>query len=240
MGLSIVIPAYNEQDRLGRTLHHLKTAWADAPLASIPLHEIIVVDDGSADRTAAIAGEWAAQMPVKCIRLPSNKGKGAAVRAGMQAATGEFILMYDADGATPAPEIAKLFAALHRDGSDIAIGSRVIKRETSLVTMQWHRRVIGRTYHTLCSLLVPGILDTACGCKLFTAAAAKRLFAVQRVDRFAFDVEVLSLALHYNYRISEVPLAWTAVPESKVRLLRDGLQMFWCVVLLYARKAIGR
>lgn len=240
MGLSIVIPAYNEQDRLSRTLSHIQEAWRAEPLHSISLHEIIVVDDGSTDRTAAIAGEWASALPVKCMRLPQNAGKGAAVRVGMQAATGDFMLMYDADGATPAPEIAKLFDALRRDGSDIAIGSRVLKRETSLVTMQWHRRVIGRAYHTLCSLLVPGIRDTACGCKLFSAAAAKRLFAAQRINRFAFDVEVLSLALHYGYRISEVPLAWTAVPESKVRLVRDGMQMFWCVVLLYARKVIGR
>lgn len=239
MRLSLVIPAYNEQPRLGRTLQQIHDAWKLPALASITLHEVIVVDDGSTDDTVAIAHKWAAALPVQCVQLPRNTGKGAAVRAGMLVATGEYALMYDADGATPALEIAKLFDALRRDGSDIAIGSRVLG-QASVVTMQRHRRFIGRTYHALCSLLVPGIHDTACGCKLFTAAAAKQLFSRQRVNRFAFDVEVLSLALHYGYRITEVPLAWSAVPESKVRLVRDGLQMFWCVVLLYARKIIGR
>jgi dolichyl-phosphate beta-glucosyltransferase len=239
-GLSIVIPAYNEEDRLGRTLGRIADAVAAGSLPEIAVAEIVVADDGSADRTSDIAREWSGRLPTKVVRLPENKGKGAAMRAGVAASAGEYVLMYDADGATPITEIPKLFRAMEKDGSDIAIGSRVLERREALVTMQLHRRLIGRTYHALCSLLVPGIHDTACGCKLFKAAAAKQLFSLQRIDRFAFDVEVLALALRHKYRISEVPLEWTAVPESKVRVVRDGLQMFWCVISLYVRRLTGR
>lgn len=235
MNLSIVIPAYNEQDRLGKTLGSIADAWKNGRMPGITLAEVVVADDGSADRTSAIAKEWEDRLPMKSVRLETNRGKGAAMRAGVAAASGEYILMYDADGATPITEVLKLFAALEKDASDIAIGSRVMERRAGLVTMQWHRRIIGRMYHSLCSLLVPGIHDTACGCKLFKAPVAKKLFGLQRIDRFAFDVEVLALALRHKFKISEVPLQWTAVPESKVNVVRDGLQMFWCVINLYLR-----
>ncbi len=240
MKLSIVIPAYNEEPRLGKTLAHIADAWAGAKMPGVTLHEVVVADDGSMDRTFDIAREWSAKLPMACVRLDINKGKGAAMRAGVAEATGEYVLMYDADGATPITEVLKLFAALEKDGSDVAIGSRVMERRAGLVTMQWHRKIVGRTYHALCSLLVPGIHDTACGCKLFKAAVAKKLFAEQRIDRFAFDVEVLALAMRHGHKISEVPLQWSAVPESKVNVVRDGLQMFWCVLSLYARRLVSR
>lgn len=240
MRLSIVIPAYNEQDRLGKTLSSIADAWKEGRMSDIELVEVAVVDDGSHDRTLDIAREWSSRLPMISLRLPVNRGKGAAVRSGVAEAVGDFVLLYDADGATPITEVRKLFDALQRDGSDIAIGSRVLERRAGLVTMQWHRRIIGRLYHGLCSLLVPGIHDTACGCKLFKADVAKKLFLLQRIDRFAFDVEVLALALRHRYRISEVPLTWTAVPESKVNVVRDGLQMFWCVISLYVRGTKSR
>ena len=96
--------------------------------------------------------------------------------------------------------------------------------------------MIGRTYHALCRALVPGIEDTACGCKLFKKNVAHELFELQKIDRFAFDVEVLALALRKKKVIVEVPVTWTAIPESKVRILRDGIEMFWCVVRLYLAK----
>jgi dolichyl-phosphate beta-glucosyltransferase len=232
--LSIVIPAYNEQDRLGTTLGSIAAAWQGA-MKDLLLSQVIVSDDGSNDSTVAIAEGWKTQLPMHIVRLPHNKGKGAAVRAGMQQVTGDLALIYDADGAAPITEVNKLFAEMKTRKADIAIGSRVLEEGRSLVTMHWHRRVIGRVYHFLGSALVPGIQDTACGCKLFKADVAKKLFSLQRINRFAFDIEVLALALRLRYKIVEVPLAWTAVPESKVRIVRDGIEMFWCLVNLYVR-----
>lgn len=237
MTLSIIIPAYNEQDRLPRTLAHIEEFFADAKnrKGDIQLHEILVVDDGSADRTSAFAMEWAGRLPVRSLRLSQNLGKGAACREGMLHATGEYLLLYDADAATPMSQVPKLFSACAGGGYDIAIGSRVHGN----VDMTRHRRLIGRIYHTLCRSLVPGLLDTACGCKLFRRDVAHDLFRLQRINRFAFDVEILFLALQRGYRIAEIPVEWHAIPESKVRILRDGMQMFSCVLGLYGRKLLG-
>ncbi len=208
-------------------------AKATLESAGLTLSELIVVDDGSTDRTVQIARSFSDLLPVFVIQFEKNSGKGAAVRAGMKQSMSDYALMYDADAATPILEVPKLFAELKRTGSDIAIGSRVMNRGRSLVSMSVHRRIIGRIYHFFCHALVPGIKDTACGCKLFSKESAARLFTLQHVNRFAFDVEVLALALKLKYKIVEVPVAWTAVPESKVRIVRDGLQMLSCVVGLY-------
>ena len=238
--LSIVIPAFNEEPRLGRTLESIRQAFADGIMFDITLHQIIVADDGSTDATSRIAETFATVLPVTVVRLPRNRGKGAAVRAGMRLITGEYGLIYDADGAAPITEVTKLLSAIRHHHADIAIGSRVLGRSEGIVTMRRYRRIIGRTYHALCSLLVPGIQDTACGCKLFKRDVAQTLFRLQRIDRFSFDVEVLAIALRQGYKVVEVPLQWVAIPESKVRLVRDGLQMFWCLVTLYARRMMGR
>ncbi len=236
--LSIIIPAYNEQDRLGKTLASILAAWDSGSMHGLTLSQVIVADDGSTDNTVLVAESWKDKLPIQTVKLGKNTGKGAAVRAGMALVTSDLALMYDADGAAPITEVNKLFREIEA-GADIAIGSRVMDREKSLVTMRWHRRVIGRVYHVLCSALVPGIHDTACGCKLFRAEVGKKLFTLQKINRFAFDVEVLSLALRYGYKISEIPLAWTAIPESKVRIIRDGLEMLWCLIVLYTHPRPG-
>lgn len=230
--LSIVIPAFNEQDRLPVTLAAIKAAWDSGAMPGLTLCQVIIADDGSTDGTVAAAQQWKGRLPVETVALGKNMGKGAAVRAGMSRVTSDLVLMYDADGAAPIREVNKLLQAM-QSGTDIAIGSRVMDREKSLVTMRYHRRVIGRVYHFLGSSLVPGIHDTACGCKLFRTDIAKKLFAEQRINRFAFDIEVLALALRHGYAIAEIPLAWTAVPESKVRIIRDGIEMFWCLIILH-------
>ncbi|MDD5054924.1 MAG: glycosyltransferase family 2 protein [Candidatus Peribacteraceae bacterium] len=238
--LSIVIPAFNEEPRLGRTLNTIRHAFQGGALPDIRLDRIIVADDGSTDATVEVAEGFAESLPITVVRLPHNRGKGAAVRAGMRLITGDFALIYDADGAAPIAEVPKLFNAILERKADIAIGSRVLGHSEGIVTMRRHRRFIGRTYHLLCSLLVPGIRDTACGCKLFRREAAETLFRLQRIDRFSFDVEVLAIALRRGYKVVEVPLHWVAVPESKVRLIRDGIQMFRCLVALYVRRMMGR
>lgn len=234
--LSIIIPAFNEQARLGITLETIVAAKAELERAGLSLTQLIVADDGSTDRTGEIALSFVDRLPVSIVRLEKNRGKGAAVRVGMKQSTADYALMYDADGATPITEVPKLFSELQKSQADIAIGSRVMNRATSLVSMSWQRRLIGRVYHFFCRALVPGIQDTACGCKLYSRESATTLFSIQHVDRFAFDVEVLALALMHGYKVVEVPVAWTAVPESKVRIVRDGLQMLSCVVGLYLQK----
>lgn len=236
--LSIVIPAFNEQDRLPVTLASIKAAWDSGAMPGFILSQVIIADDGSSDRTIASAESWKGRLPIEIVALKQNTGKGAAVRTGMAHVHADLALMYDADGAAPITEANKLLKAMD-DGADIAIGSRVMDHEKSLVTMRWYRRVIGRVYHFLGSSLVPGIRDTACGCKLFRADIARTLFQQQRVDRFAFDIEVLALALRHGYKVAEIPLAWTAIPESKVRIVRDGLEMFWCLIMLYSG-SLGR
>ncbi len=238
--LSIVIPAFNEEPRLGKTLTGIRQAFLGKLLSDIQLTQIIVADDGSRDGTVQVAESFASSLPIIVISLAKNQGKGAAVRAGMKQITGDFALIYDADGAAPIEQLPKLFTAMTDQHADIAIGSRVLGRSQGIVTMRWYRRFIGRTYHALCSFLVPGIYDTACGCKLFKHEAAMTLFRLQTIDRFSFDVEVLAMALRRGYKIAEVPLQWAAIPESKVRLIRDGLQMFWSLLMLYGRRMVGR
>lgn len=238
--LSIVIPAYNEHDRLDVTLASIADAFAKKEVPGLELAQVIVADDGSTDDTSQVGERWKGRLPITVVRLARNSGKGAAVRAGMGLATGDFALMYDADGAAPIREVGKLFAELQRSNADISIGSRVFGSGESLVTMAWHRRIIGRVYHFLGASLVPGIRDTACGCKLYKKEVAARLFSLQRIDRFAFDIETLAIALKLGYTIVEVPLQWTAVPESKVRIVRDGIEMLWCLIRLHLSPRIRR
>jgi dolichyl-phosphate beta-glucosyltransferase len=236
MRLSIVIPAFNEERRLPVTLDALERFFRSGAAGDITLHEIVVADDGSADRTSAVAEGYAGRLPMRTVRLPKNRGKGAASRAGMLAATGDYALLYDADGATPIEELPKLWEAVAAEKADIVIGSRLGSHGTR-VDMTWHRRLIGRIYHGLCAPLVPGLNDTACGCKLFRGEVARKLFSLQTIDRFAFDVEVLSIAMHLRYRVAEVEVRWHAVPDSKVSIVRDSAQMFLCVCGLYVRRA---
>lgn len=233
MNLSIVIPAYNEAKRLPQALKRLQQCFAAVPPElDLRLLEVIVVDDASSDGTKAVAEANAGGLPLRVIVQATNTGKGGAVRNGMLAAKGDRILFYDADGATPPEEIFHLWQTMTETKADVVIGSRV-NPDAEIVTMSTLRRLIGRTYHALCSPLVPGLNDTACGCKLFTAEATRELFSRQTIERFAFDIEILFLARRLGYRVEEVLVSWTAVAESKVRIVRDGLNMFWSVIGLY-------
>lgn len=233
--LSIIIPAFNEEARLPRTLESIRAYFAATGEPHLELGEILVIDDGSGDATSAVVEHWRESLPIRAIRLTRNRGKGASCRRGVSEAAGDLILLYDADGATPIEEVPRLAELLREGRADIAIGSRV-RGHSADVVMSFHRRLIGRIYHALCSGLCPGIEDAACGCKLFTAPVAKRIFSVQRINRFAFDVEILSLAQRYRYRIAEVPVHWTAVPGSKVNLVMDSVQMTLSVLGLYWRR----
>ncbi|MFH0770581.1 MAG: dolichyl-phosphate beta-glucosyltransferase [Candidatus Peregrinibacteria bacterium] len=235
MTLSLIIPCLNEETRLPVTLGQIR-AFRDAWKGSWSICEVIVVDDGSTDRTVETASAWGNRLPMVVLKHPHNRGKGAALRRGVQAAHGDFVLLYDADGATPIGEVEKLIAALERAQATIAIGSRVLIGEAGEVRMEHHRRFIGRVYYWLTASLIPGIHDAACGCKLFRRDRAQCLFALQHIDRFAYDPEILSLAIRFGDRIVEVPVRWNAIAGSKVNLFSDGIEMFWRVMGIYWRR----
>lgn len=212
--LSVVIPAYNEQDRLGPTLARVQSYLAAQTYQS----EVIVVDNASADRTAGVAREAG----VRVIPEP-QRGKGAAVRAGMLAAAGEYLLFSDADLSTPIEEVERLFQAL-RAGHDIAIASRALPESKLPVRQPWYRELVGRAGNLLVrALAVRGIADTQCGFKLFPREIARRLFGAQRMTGIAFDMEVLFLAQRLKLRIAEVPVTWVDSPDSRISRVRDSL-----------------
>lgn len=230
MRLSVVIPCFNETARLRRTIDEA-LAWTRAHRRST---EIIAVDDGSTDGTPEFVEQLMRDAPeLRLVRLARNQGKGAAVRAGMLAATGDRRAFIDADGAVPFEEMARFDRAID-DGADVVVGSRVL--DPSRVDALTHRRLMGAVFRGLVRrLLVRGVEDTQCGFKLFRGAAAATLFAEQRLPGFAFDVEVLARAERLGLRVTELAVRWREQPGSKVRVVRDGLAMAADVIHLRLR-----
>jgi dolichyl-phosphate beta-glucosyltransferase len=221
--ISIVVPAYNEQWRLPTTLIDM-IDYFDSRGST---YEIIVVDDGSTDATVEGVRKFEKIRPnVRLIRVPTNHGKGYAVKTGVLNAKGRRVLFADADGATPIAEVERLHTQLDA-GADVAFGSRAAASSQTKVVTRWYRKYIGRVFNLIVNTLVlPGIADTQCGFKMFSAPAAKFLFEQQRAERFSFDVEILLLARKAGLQIAEVPVNWTNVPGSKVNLVVDSLKMF--------------
>ena len=232
---SVVIPAFNEANRLPRYLADVVSYFdgRDEP------YEVLVVDDGSTDDTAArVDEERAAHPAVSLLRLGTNRGKGAAVRAGMRRATGALRLMADADGATPIGEVKRLEAAVE-EGADLAVASRALTDPSVVVRARLHRRLFGRLFIAIARALgVRQVVDTQCGFKLFRGPVADELFEVLRTDGFGFDVELVLHAERRGYRIAEVPVNWTDQPGSKVGVIRDGPAML--VQIVAARLRLGR
>ena len=220
MSVSVIIPAFNEAVRLPTTLEATAEYFASRGEA----FEIFVVDDGSSDGTAAVVSKFAAQHPalnVQCLSYGGNRGKGYAVRYGMLRASGERRVFCDADLATPAEEYEVVLAAMDAQNAPIGIGSRPLRNSNLLVHQPWYREQMGRSFNAAVQLLaVPGISDTQCGFKIFTAEAATSVFSCCRVDGFAFDRE----ALFIDRRL-EVPIRWSHKDGSKVSMVRDGLRM---------------
>ena len=232
--LSVVIPAFNESARL--------PAYLDEVIRFLDgrgeVYEVVVVDDGSTDGTAAAVRVLAASNPaVRLLPLGRNRGKGAAVRAGMLAATGRFRLFTDADGATPIAELKRLEPAL-ATGADIVIGSRALTDPAVSVSARPHRLAAGRVFSWLVGRLgIHDVADSQCGFKLFTERASIALFGALETAGFAFDVELLLRAQARGYRIVEVPVNWVDQQGSKVGVVLNGPGML--LQLLRARWRVG-
>ncbi|HEU4412505.1 MAG TPA: dolichyl-phosphate beta-glucosyltransferase [Polyangiaceae bacterium] len=230
--LSVVIPAFNEAPRLGPTLR-TALAYLDARRLRA---EIIVVDDGSRDETCAIArGHALADRRVRWVSLGRNRGKGAAVRTGVNASLGERILYMDADSSTPIAELDRLWAVADR-GADVVFGSRGRLSGPARRSQGPLRAALGRAFGALVrGLVLEGVDDSQCGFKLFGRAAALKVFAHAALDRFSFDVEVLALARALGLRVEEVPVAWRHDPRSRVSPLVEAPLMLYDVLRLRAR-----
>jgi glycosyltransferase involved in cell wall biosynthesis len=222
--LSIVIPAYNEEQRLPATL---RAVISYAETKKFDFVEILAVDDGSRDRTADAVRQAAAADPrIRLLQNPGNRGKGYAVRHGMREARGEWILFTDADLSTPIEDLDRLEEAVQRHGADGAIGSRAVDRSLVLKHQSPFREFSGRVFN-LAMRLVTGLpyRDTQCGFKLFNRDVAQCISARQRIDGFGFDVEILYIAKKHGYRILEVPVRWANAEGTKVSLWK-GLAAF--------------
>jgi dolichyl-phosphate beta-glucosyltransferase len=220
--LSLVIPAYNEETRIEPPLREAVDYFRARAYAA----EILVVDDGSRDRTSEVVSRLSWEFDeIRLIRLAANRGKGYAVRTGIVNARGRYVLFADADGSTPIRELERLRAAMDR-GAAVAIGSRALRGEGVEVRARAHRRLIGRAFHVLVELLaVKRISDTQCGFKLFRHDVAHDLFSRMRMDGFSFDVEVLMMAQTRGYPIEEVAVNWEHRSGSQVSLVRDSARM---------------
>ncbi len=222
LNLSIVIPAYNEHRRLPKTV--LETLdWCTRLMMP---YELVIVDDGSSDDTQILARLFAEHVrDIRYIACP-HLGKGSAVRMGMLNALGRHVLFMDADGATPLDEIPKLLARLE-EGVDVAIGSRVaqMSHETRVIT-SFHRKIIGRIFAALVNVFAtPGFADTQCGFKMFRQDVIKAIFSRQKLNGFAFDVEILYIAKKLGLSIVEVPVNWENQEGSKVNIMTDSMRM---------------
>lgn len=214
--LSIILPAHNEETRLPETFKQV----GQFVLTQSYAIEIVIVENASSDRTLDIAREFAGQHPNVLVIHEDRPGKGLAVKQGMLAASGEFRMFCDVDFSMPIDQIPKFLPPQLMD-TDIAIASREAKGAVRYDEPQY-RHLIGRVFNMMVWLLaLPGINDTQCGFKCFSAEATRNLFPLQTIDGWTFDVEILAIAKQLGYKIIEVPVPWYYQPQSKVNVVRD-------------------
>jgi dolichyl-phosphate beta-glucosyltransferase len=210
--ISIIIPAYNEENRLGASLDKIRRYLA---ASNWEFSEIVIVDDGSRDRTKEVARKAG----VRVLENPGNRGKGYTVRHGMLEARGDWVLYSDADLSAPIEELEKLWTAVEREKAQVAIGSRAVDRSLVGVHQPRAREMMGRFFN-LMMRTVTGLpfRDTQCGFKLFEGKTAREIFSRQQLEGFGFDVEVLYIALQLRHKAIEVPVRWDNVEGTKVSL----------------------
>jgi glycosyltransferase involved in cell wall biosynthesis len=231
--LSIVIPAYNEAQRIQNSLDKVRRFRELAPYST----EVIVVDDGSTDQTTKTLSAFP---NVRLVRNDRNRGKGYSVRHGVLEGRGEFVLFTDADLSTPIEEVDELLAILRSTGADAALGSRALRRELIGVHQPWGREIAGRFFNLLVRTFTGlRVHDTQCGFKLFRRSSTRRAFELMRVEGFGFDPELLFLIAKTGGRVVEVPVRWNNDPATKVKFLRDSTRMFLDLIAIRWRFLSG-
>lgn len=224
--LSVVIPTYNEEKRLPQTLETVLAFLAKQSYKS----EVIVSDDGSRDRTVAIAKELLKESSHRVLVAAQNRGKGHAVRQGMLAANGNYVLFTDADLSTPIEEVTRFLIFLEKD-QDVVIGSRALSNSQVEVHQGFLRETMGKVFNLMAQIFAfKGIHDSQCGFKCFRREAAQKLFGLQKLNGFSFDVEIVYLAQKLGFRLLELPVIWRNSAQSRVQVFRDPLVMFWDVL----------
>ncbi len=224
--LSVVIPAFNEEKRLPQSLATVMNFLEKQSYAS----EVIVSDDGSQDRTVALAKELLKDFPHQLLVTSRNRGKGHAVRQGMLAAAGTYVLFTDADLSTPIGEVTKFLACLEKD-QDVVIGSRALPGSQVEIHQNFLRETMGKVFNFIAQMWAfKGVHDSQGGFKCFRREAAQKLFSLQKLDGFSFDVEIVYLAQKLGVRLLELPVIWRNSAQSRVQVLRDPLMMFWDVL----------
>jgi glycosyltransferase involved in cell wall biosynthesis len=234
---SIVIPAYNEAARISGALESVVAFVRERGWFA----EVVVVDDGSRDKTAELVRAFAANAPeVRLLQNPGNRGKGYSVRHGILQSFGEVVMFTDADLSAPMVEAAGLVAAI-ADGADIAIGSRWLERTRQTIRQPLYRQFFGRCFNGV-TRAVMGLpyADTQCGFKAFTRAAAQTVFQLQTIERWGFDPEILFIALKRGYRIAEVPVSWAHDERTRISYLKDGMRMLQDIAIVRWNALLGR
>ncbi len=226
--LSIVIPAFNEEMRLPVTLAQISAYIRVSKRET----EVIVVDDGSSDRTSQVANSFRGEIRrLRVVANDENRGKGYSVRRGMLEAQGRIVLFTDADLSAPIDEADKLIAAL--EDHDVAIGSRALDRKLISVRQSLFRENAGIVFNLIVrAILRLPFVDTQCGFKAFRRGPCQIIFRQQRIERFGFDPELLYLARHHGLRAVELPVRWAHSPATKVSMLRDSIRMFLDIFLI--------
>ena len=234
--LSIVIPAFNEELRLPETLSLISSYIRESKRET----EVIVVDDGSTDRTADVAKSFRTEIHrLRVLANSTNRGKGYSVRHGMLEASGRVVLFTDADLSAPIEEADELLAAL--SDHEVAIGSRALNRSLISVRQSVFREYAGIIFNFIVrAILRLPFVDTQCGFKAFRREPCRVIFQQQRIERFGFDPELLYLARHHGLRSAEIPVRWAHSPATKVSMLRDSVQMFLDVFIIRWNALLGR
>jgi dolichyl-phosphate beta-glucosyltransferase len=234
--LSIIIPAYNEELRLPATLKQI-AAYIRSANREV---EVIVIDDGSKDKTIAVGESFRNEISnLRVISNGQNRGKGYSVRHGMQEACGRIVLFTDADLSAPIEEVDKLLPSMQNH--DVAIGSRAVDRSLISVHESHFREFAGIIFNKIVRLILRlPFVDTQCGFKAFRREECRIIFELQTIERFGFDPELLYLARHHGLRSVEIPVRWAHSPATKVNMLRDSIQMFLDVFIIRWNSLTGR